>query len=166
MEQSEMEGGALLAAGRDGNPVEVCIELVEGGRMPVKARPDDAAYDLFANETVAVPPLGTALVSAGFRISLPRGYEAQVRPRSGNALKRHLHIANSPGTIDCGYSGVVGVIVYNSSANDLLVVRDGERVAQMVVSKLPEVALVERKIDRGTERGEGGFGSTGMVGNG
>ena len=145
--------------------IELCPSPIDGELheefFPKKAHPDDAAYDVFAAVPVRIEAHDTRLVPAGFRIQLPRGYEAQIRPRSGNALKKGIQIANSPGTIDCGYTGEVGVLVYNSSASHITV-GWGMKIAQMVICRLPEVDLerVER-IDRETERGEGGFGSTG-----
>ena len=147
--------------------IEMCVALAEGesaeAYFPKKAHPDDAAYDVFAADWVRLEPGQTGLVPAGFKIQLPRGYEAQIRPRSGNALKRGIQIANSPGTIDCGYVGEVGVIVYNAGKAPLTIEK-GSKVAQMVICRLPEVEL-ERvdSIDKETERGSGGFGSTGLA---
>lgn len=149
--------------------IEMDVELKEGESVkkyiPFKAHENDAAYDIMAAEDKKIAPLETALVSTGFRIQLQPGYEAQIRPRSGNALKKKLQVANSPGTVDCGYTGIVGVIVFNASATDELVITKGEKIAQMVISKLPSVEMeIVTSIDRDTERGEGGFGSTGLAG--
>lgn len=133
--------------------------------IPFKAHANDAAYDIMAAESCIIPPLATSLVSAGFRIQLEPGYEAQIRPRSGNALKKKLQVANSPGTIDCGYTGVVGVIVFNASDTKELQITKGEKIAQMVIAKLPSVEMeIVTSIDKNTDRGENGFGSTGLAG--
>ena len=150
--------------------IEMDVELKEGESVkkyiPFKAHENDAAYDIMAAEYKKIAPLETALVSAGFRIQLQPGYEAQIRPRSGNALKKKLQVANSPGTVDCGYTGIVGVIVFNASATDELVISKGEKIAQMVISKLPSVEMeIVTSIDRDTERGDSGFGSTGLAGS-
>ena len=133
--------------------------------IPFKAHENDAAYDIMAADDCVIDPLDTKLVSAGFRIQLEPGYEAQIRPRSGNALKKKLQVANSPGTIDCGYTGIVGVIIFNASSTEKLNIAKGEKIAQMVIAKLPSVEMeIVTSIDKDTDRGEGGFGSTGLAG--
>lgn len=133
------------------------------GFLPRKAHPEDAGYDCFANVDglLAIDPGKTALVPLGFRIAVPSGYEAQIRPRSGNALKLGLQIANAPGTIDCGYRGEVGAIVFNSS-EAMRIIHRGDRIAQMVIQRLPDIELVPARLSDDTARGEGGFGSTGV----
>ena len=132
-----------------------CEEL-----MPEKAHFDDAAFDLRSRVDMVLPVRKSVVVPAGFSIELPVGFEAQIRPRSGLALKHDLMLTNSPGTIDAGYRGEVGVIMYNGGTEEFPVKR-GDRIAQMVITKLPEVELeaVEALSDSG--RGSGGFGSTG-----
>jgi dUTP pyrophosphatase len=116
------------------------------------AVPDDAP--------VTLAPGTRALVPTGLKIALPPGHEAQVRPRSGLALKHGVTCLNSPGTIDADYRGEVGVILINHGS-DPFVVRRGERIAQMVVAPVLQVALVEAEALDETARGAGGFGSTG-----
>jgi len=151
------------------------------------AHPGDAGIDLIACEPAVLAPGDRALVSAGIRIALPQGLEAQVRPRSGQALKRGLTIANAPGTIDPGYRGPVKVILLNAAAglcaDDLagpsgeepladrlargivsrtIRIERGERIAQLVFARFerPAIEIVD-SVSLETTRGEGGFGSTG-----
>ena len=107
-----------------------------------------------------IPPGSRALVPTGLRIALPEGYEAQVRPRSGLALKHGVTLPNSPGTIDADYRGEIGVILMNLG-QEPFVVEPGDRIAQMVVAPVVRVAWSEAEALDATERGEGGFGSTG-----
>lgn len=122
-----------------------------------------AGMDLKANieEAIVLKPLERAIVKTGLFIALPVGYEAQVRPRSGLAAKKGITVLNSPGTVDADYRGEIGVILVNISNEDF-VVNDGERIAQLVIAKheRAEWTLV-KELDE-TERGEGGFGSTGV----
>lgn len=127
---------------------------------PRKAHADDAAYDLRSRADMVLEPGTTTLVPTGLFLELPVGYEAQIRARSGLALKHDLSLPNAPGTIDAGYRGEVGVIIYNRGKLPFEVKR-GDRIAQMVIAKLPEVDLVEVEELSGSQRGEGGFGSTG-----
>ena len=142
--------------------ISVKIQLLPGcsDLLPAKAHEDDAAYDLRSRVDLTVPAGRSTLVPAGFRIELPVGFEAQVRPRSGLALKHNITLTNSPGTIDAGYRGEVGVILFNHGPEEFSV-RRGDRIAQMVIAELPRVELqcVEELSDSG--RGEGGFGSSG-----
>ena len=138
------------------------IELIHpNAKIPQKSKPGDAGFDLFAPERGIIDCGETDLIKLGIKIQLPDNVEAQVRPRSGLALKSGVQIANSPGTIDSGYRGEVGVIVYNSHPNLPFVYEIGDKVGQMLIKKtLPyEFELLEKVND--TERGEGGFGSTG-----
>lgn len=122
-----------------------------------------AGVDLRANvdEPIVLKPLARALVKTGLFIALPEGYEAQIRPRSGLAYKNGLTVLNSPGTIDADYRGEIGVILVNLS-NDDFTIQDGERIAQMVVAKCEQAEFIETEILNETERGAGGFGSTGV----
>ena len=142
--------------------VQVKIAMMEGCRdlLPAKAHADDAAFDLRSRADMTVPPGRSTLVPTGVFMEIPAGFEAQVRPRSGLALKHNITLTNSPGTIDAGYRGEVGVIMFNHGP-DPFPVRRGDRIAQMVIAELPEVALecVETLSESG--RGDGGFGSTG-----
>ena len=122
-----------------------------------------AGMDLYANidEPITLKPLERALVKTGLFISLPKGYEAQVRPRSGLAFKNGITVLNTPGTIDADYRGEIGVILVNLSSQDFTI-NDGDRIAQMVIAK-HETAIWEEveNLDE-TNRGEGGFGSSGV----
>ena len=128
--------------------------------LPEYATPASAGVDLRASEARVIPPGGRALVPTGLRIALPEGYEAQVRPRSGLALKHGITLPNSPGTIDADYRGEIGVILMNLG-QEPFVVEPGDRIAQMVVAPVVRVAWSEAEALDATERGEGGFGSTG-----
>ncbi len=121
-----------------------------------------AGMDLRANlnQPLHIKPLGRELVPTGLFIELPVGYEAQVRPRSGLAYKKGVGIVNSPGTIDADYRGEIKVIIINLSENELII-EDGERIAQMVVARHERVVWDEVPELGETERGAGGFGSTG-----
>ena len=122
-----------------------------------------AGMDLYANidEPITLKPLERTLVKTGLFISLPKGYEAQIRPRSGLAFKNGITVLNTPGTIDADYRGEIGVILVNLSSQDFTI-NDGDRIAQMVIAK-HETAIWEKveNLDE-TNRGEGGFGSSGV----
>ena len=132
--------------------------------FPRKAHEDDAAFDLRSRVDAVIPSGKITLVPTGVFMELPVGYEAQVRPRSGLALKHGITVLNTPGTIDAGYRGEVGVILINAGENDFTVAR-GDRIAQMVVQKLADVELVAAEQLSDTSRGAGGFGSTGVKNN-
>lgn len=121
-----------------------------------------AGMDIRANleESVILQPLERKLIPTGLFIELPEGYEAQMRPRSGLALNEGLGLLNSPGTIDADYRGEIGIIVVNLS-NNVVSIKDGDRIAQMVINKIEQVELVEVNELENTERGTGGFGHTG-----
>jgi dUTP pyrophosphatase len=125
-----------------------------------------AGLDLLADlpEDVRLESLERRLIPTGLSIELPEGYEAQVRPRSGLALKQGLTCLNSPGTIDADYRGEVGVLLINLS-KDTVTLKRGDRIAQLVVAPCVQATLVEVETLSGTVRGEGGFGSTGSRGN-
>lgn len=127
---------------------------------PAKAHPDDAAYDLRSRVDLTVQPGKVTLAPTGLFLELPVGYEAQIRPRSGMALKFSMTLLNTPGTIDAGYRGEVGCIMFNAGEQPYEIKR-GDRIAQMVISALPEIDLVESGELSETDRGAGGFGSTG-----
>ena len=130
-------------------------------KLPAYARPGDAGMDLRSVEDVVVPRFGRALVKTGLVMMLPPGYEAQVRPRSGLALKHGVTVLNTPGTIDSGYRGEVGVILANFGDSDFHVAK-GDRVAQLVVVPVTQAEIVETNVIDETDRGAGGFGSTGV----
>lgn len=117
--------------------------------------------DLYAREGITIPRGEVGLVLTGISIALPLGYEAQIRPRSGLALKHGLTILNSPGTIDADYRGEIGVIFANLGKEEFQVKR-GMRIAQMVINKYEQAVWVEVEELSSTSRGSGGFGSTGM----
>ncbi|MDC0869969.1 dUTP diphosphatase [Flavobacteriaceae bacterium] len=122
-----------------------------------------AGMDLRANisESLRLKPLERVIVKTGLFIALPAGLEAQVRPRSGLAAKRGITVLNSPGTVDADYRGEIGVILVNLSNEDFLI-KDGERIAQLIIAKHEQITWKEVSILDKTERGEGGFGSTGV----
>ena len=131
--------------------------------LPRYATPLSAGMDLRANldQAVILKPLERRLIPTGLRMALPPGYEAQVRPRSGLALKKGITVLNTPGTIDADYRGEIGVILINLSSEDF-VVEDGERIAQMVIARHEQPQLVQVDTLDETERGEGGFGHSGV----
>lgn len=131
-----------------------------GDLLPAKAHHDDAAFDLRSRVDLDVPPGRSTLVPTGVFLELPIHYEAQVRPRSGLALKHNITLTNSPGTIDAGYRGEVGVIMFNHGPGDFAIKR-GDRIAQMVIAALPEVEIECVDELNASGRGAGGFGSTG-----
>ena len=141
------------------------IQVVNRGRQqfPQYATPLSAGMDLRANldEPIILHPMERHLIPTGLHIALPAGFEAQIRPRSGLALKKGITVLNSPGTIDADYRGEVMVLLINLSNEDFLV-NDGERIAQMIIARHEqgEFLLVEQ-LDE-TERGEGGYGHTGV----
>ncbi|MBO7466180.1 MAG: dUTP diphosphatase [Bacteroidaceae bacterium] len=131
--------------------------------LPQYATPLSAGMDLRANldEPLTLQPLQRCLVPTGLFIALPEGYEAQVRPRSGLAIKKGITVLNSPGTIDADYRGEVCVVLVNLSAEPF-VIEDGERIAQMIVSRHEQVEWEAVEELSATERGAGGFGHTGV----
>jgi dUTP pyrophosphatase len=131
--------------------------------LPHYSTPTSAGMDLRANidESIRLKPLERTIVKTGIFMELPIGYEAQVRPRSGLAFKKGITVLNSPGTIDADYRGEVGVILVNLSSEEF-VIEDGERIAQMVIAKHEQAKWVEVEILDASQRGAGGFGSTGV----
>ena len=143
----------------------IMIKVVNRGhqQLPAYATPQSAGMDLRANlsEPITLHPMERRLIPTGLHIALPEGYEAQVRPRSGLALKHGLTVLNTPGTIDADYRGEIGVVLINLSQEDF-VINDGERIAQMVIARHEQGDLVVvEELDQ-TERGEGGYGHTGV----
>jgi dUTP pyrophosphatase len=146
-------------------PVEIKIRYLRShaGLPPLRRMTGGSSgFDLQAAcaDDIVVEPGTAALIPAGFELSIPTGYEAQVRPRSGLAIKNRIGLLNGPGTIDSDYRGEVCVILYNFGDEDF-VVRRGVRVAQLVFCRLPSVEIVEDERLDSTERGAGGFGHTG-----
>lgn len=130
--------------------------------LPTYATAQSAGMDLRANilEPITLQPLERKLIPTGLYIALPKGFEAQVRPRSGLALKRGITVLNSPGTIDADYRGEVCIILINLSAEPF-VVEDGERIAQMVIARHEQADWLQVEVLDETQRGIGGFGHTG-----
>ncbi|MBQ2335295.1 MAG: dUTP diphosphatase [Victivallales bacterium] len=145
-------------------PIKILMADGCNDLFPRKAHEDDAAFDLRSRVDVVIPSGKIMLVPTGVFMELPVGYEAQVRPRSGLALKHGITVLNTPGTIDAGYRGEVGVILINAGPADFTIAR-GDRIAQMVVQKLADVELVAAEQLSETNRGAGGFGSTGVKDN-
>jgi len=135
--------------------------ISENAKIPVMAHEGDSGFDLYASETLILEPGERKLVATGIKISMPKGFEAQVRPKSGLAIKSGLSVLNTPGTIDSGYRGEVKVILVNL-AKEPFQVETGQKIAQLVFQKVecPELTEVQ-KLDE-TNRSEGGFGSTGL----
>ena len=141
------------------------IQVVNRGHQPLPAyaTAQSAGMDLRANieEPIVLHPKERKLIPTGLFIALPPGYEAQVRPRSGLALKKGITVLNSPGTIDADYRGEVGVLLINLSAEDFTI-NDGERIAQMIIARHEQGQFVEVENLDETERGTGGYGHTGV----
>ncbi|MCM1110761.1 MAG: dUTP diphosphatase [Clostridium sp.] len=143
--------------------ITVRIVNTSPNELPRYATPASAGMDLRASlpEPVVIPPMGRRLIPTGLRISLPEGYEAQVRPRSGLALKHGITVLNTPGTIDADYRGEIGVILVNLS-NEEFTVAGGDRIAQIVFARHASATLLPADTLDETLRGEGGFGHTGL----
>lgn len=140
--------------------VEVPIALEAGATLPVYHSDGAAGMDLCSNDEFTLYPNERRLVGTGLRVAIPAGYEGQVRPRSGLALRHGISMVNTPGTIDSDYRGEIGVILINHGA-DVLTFEAGERIAQLVICPVARAALVVVDSLEETARGEGGFGSTG-----
>jgi len=140
------------------------VKIVNKSTNPVPeySTVHSAGMDLRANNTepIVLKPLDRVLVPTGLFVELPVGYEAQIRPRSGLALKKGITVLNSPGTIDADYRGEVGIILVNLS-NEEFVIQHGERICQMVIAKHEHISWEEVEILEETDRGAGGFGHTG-----
>jgi len=144
-------------------PEILFMKLSENAIEPMKACEGDVAYDLFSAENVTILPGQTVIIKTDIAIELPHSYEAQIRSRSGNAAKKGLMVANGPGTIDTGYRGNIGVILFNngSGSSKQHMVHKGDAIAQMLISPKVHHSLKEVTQLSKTERGEGGFGHTG-----
>lgn len=145
------------------NDITVKVVNKSGNELPQYSTSDSAGMDLRASlsEPVTLAPMQRALIPTGIYIALPKGYECQIRPRSGLALKHGVTVLNSPGTIDADYRGEIGVILVNLSDKPF-VVNNGERICQMVVARYDRVAWQQVETLDETERGAGGFGHTGV----
>ena len=136
------------------------LRLREDALLPEKAHESDAGYDLFSAEDLLIPAGESRLAPTGLALGLPPLTEAQIRPRSGLALNNQITVLNAPGTVDAGYRGEIGVILINHGKTGFQV-KKGMKIAQLVVSQVLPVQFIEAEnLDR-TERGSGGFGSTG-----
>jgi dUTP pyrophosphatase len=144
--------------------ISIPISLNQGSKKPSYAKTGDAGMDLSASletESITIEPGQRFLVPTGIVIAIPEGYEGQIRPRSGLALKYGLTVLNSPGTIDSGYRGEIKVIMINLG-QETVKISHQDRIAQLVIHKLHTVHWVEKEIQTlGTERGQEGFGSSG-----
>ncbi len=140
----------------------ITVSLGDGARLPEYATSGASGLDLMANlrEPIELKPMARALIPTGLFVGIPEGYEAQIRPRSGLAHRYGLTVLNAPGTIDADYRGEVKVLVINLG-RDAYTVRHGDRIAQMVFAAVCRARLEPVAALPGTERGEGGFGSTG-----
>lgn len=130
--------------------------------LPSYAYEGDAGLDLRSNEDVTLAPLERRLVSTGLAIAIPEGYAGFVQPRSGLALREGLSMANTPGLIDAHYRGELKVCAINLDPKNEIHIERGERIAQLVIQKVPVVELVEVDELDATDRGSGGFGSSGV----
>ena len=141
------------------------VNFINKGHQPLPqyATEQSAGMDLRANleEPITLKPMERRLIPTGLHIALPVGYEAQVRPRSGLALKKGITVLNTPGTIDADYRGEIGVVLINLSQEEFIV-NDGERIAQMVIARHEKADFIEVEALDETERGEGGYGHTGV----
>lgn len=142
------------------------IKIVNASKHPLPSyeTSSSAGMDLRANLEVpfVLKPLQRALIPTGLFIELPEGFEAQIRPRSGLAIKKGITLLNSPGTIDADYRGEIKIILANISTEDFII-NDGERIAQMVIARHEKADWIEVQELLNTERGSGGFGSTGTI---
>lgn len=142
--------------------MEVLIKKIHpNAATPSYANPGDAGFDLSSVEDLVIAPGDRALVKTGIQIQFPVGYELQVRPRSGLALKKGITVLNSPGTVDAGYRGEIGVILINHS-DDWFLISVGDRIAQGVISAVEAVTFKEVPDLDETIRGQGGYGSSGI----
>ena len=154
---------------RDGDPEGVpisyvpvkCQKMFEDAQLPVFGHEDDACADLIAYTHTCLHPGEQAMIHTGIKMAIPKGYEGQVRPRSGLALKKRITITNTPGTIDASYRGEICVILANEG-NDFVHINKGDRIAQIAIREVPKVQFEHVAELEDTERGEGGFGSTGV----
>lgn len=137
-------------------------KLSEDIPTPSYAHPGDAGLDLYAAREVALKPFERALVPTGVKVAVPRGYAGFVQPKSGIALKQGLSIVNTPGLIDSGYRGEIGVILINLDPENIALITRGQKIAQLVIQEVKEALVEEVDCLDETERGTGGFGSTGI----
>ena len=137
------------------------LKLVDSATLPTYAHEDDSGMDLCAIATTDIEPGKTALIRTGIAIEIPMGTEAQVRPRSGLALKHAITVLNTPGTVDASYRGEIGVVLINHGQKSFRV-EPGMKIAQMVIAPILRADLQEVDQLSDTDRGKGGYGSTGV----
>ena len=152
--------GGFVISGKD-KLTSLKIKLTNGAKMPEYKNHGDAGADLYSIEDVVIPSMERKIVKTGLYFEIPYGYEVQIRSRSGLSAKHGVFVLNSPGTIDSGYRGEIMVILQNLGKEDFTVSK-GDRIAQMVVSSVAYIPIVEVEEVSDTERGSGGFGSTGV----
>jgi len=142
----------------------VPIKVVNRGPnpLPTYALRGDAGVDVRAAKTVTITPGETTLVPTGLYVAIPPGYELQARPRSGLSLRSDLRIPNSPGTIDSNYRGEIQIIMQHTGFNEEIVIKEGERIAQLVLNRVPTILWDELDTLPDSDRGDAGFGSTGV----
>lgn len=144
--------------------VEVLFEVTDPSvPVPSYAHPGDAGADLTTRVALTLEPGQRATVPTGVKIALPGGYVALVHPRSGLAAKRGITIVNAPGTVDAGYRGEISVTLLNTDANEAVSFEVGDRIAQLVIQKVEHATFVAVDALPGSQRGDGGFGSTGVA---
>lgn len=145
----------------DSQPEPVPV-LIATGQTPVYAHPGDAGADLHADEAITLGPGERALVRTGVSIALPDGFAAFVVPRSGLATRHGITIVNSPGTVDAGYRGEIKVTLLNTDQRESFAIAPGDRIAQLIVMPVTRAEFIRVARLPGSDRGEGGFGSTGV----
>lgn len=146
----------------EGNVIVRMRRLSDDVVLPTFAHAGDAGMDLRSIETVTLQPMERRLVATGLAVAIPDGYAGLVLPRSGLALKKGLTVANTPGLIDAHYRGELKVIAINVDPKNPVTIEAGDRIAQLVIQRIPEVQIVEVDELDDTDRGEGGFGSSGI----
>lgn len=140
------------------------VALAPGAQLPRHAHPGDAGCDLVATEAAELAPRGgRAAVGCGIAVAIPDGYAGFVLPRSGLALHHGVTCLNAPGLVDAGYRGELRVVLVNTDPEATFVVRPGDRIAQLVIQRVEDVAFVEAEALASSARGDGGFGSTGVT---
>ncbi len=144
-------------------PIELKVQRLDKELpLPKYAYPGDAGLDLLSTENIVIAPGERAVISTGIKLAIPEGHAGFVQPRSGLALRQGLTIVNTPGLIDSHYRGEIKIIALNTDKQEPIVIERGQRVAQLVIQKVPPVVLVECESLDETERSTGGFGSSGL----
>jgi len=161
---TDSDPSAIVRPASDGTEPSLAVEVVRINNdlpLPTYQTKDSAGVDLYAavKKEIVIPCGGRSLIPTGVRVAIPNGYEMQIRPRSGLAVKYGISICNTPGTIDADYRGEVGVILINHG-DTAFIVKRGDRIAQAVFSRVHQAVLVEVAELNATDRGTGGFGST------